>query len=141
MKNFEKEYQVKWSDVDPNKHLRGSAYLDFTDHTRIDFMESNGLSVDMLVKLNIGFVLTKTTIAYKREVRMNEIIRVDYHIDYFSDDYKKYGATHQVFKENGKLACLVKIEGFWIDLKNRRVTAPPDEVVKIIKEAEAMQEE
>jgi acyl-CoA thioester hydrolase len=104
-------------------------------------MESNGLTIAMLEKLNIGFVLTKTTMEYKREVWMNEKIRVDYHIDYFSDDYKKYAATHQVFKENGKLACLVKIEGFWIDLKNRRVTTPPDEVVRIIKEAEAMQKE
>ncbi len=83
MKNFEKTYLVKWSDVDPNKHLRGSAYLDFTDHTRINFMESNGLSVDMLIKLNVGFVLTSTSIEYKREVLMNEVIRVDYHIDYF----------------------------------------------------------
>lgn len=139
MKNFEKEYRVKWSDVDPNKHLRGSAYLDFTDHTRIDFMETHGLTVDLLVKLNIGFILTKTTIEYKREVLMNEMIRVDYHIDYFTEDYKKYGATHQVFKENGKLACLVIIEGFWIDLKTRRITAPPDEVVNLIKEAEEKQ--
>lgn len=135
MKNFEKTYLVKWSDVDPNKHLRGSAYLDFTDHTRINFMESKGLSVDMLIKLNVGFVLTSTSIEYKREVLMNEVIRVDYHIDYFSEDYRKYGATHQIFKEDGKLACMIKIEGFWIDLKSRRVAAPPDEVIKLIQDA------
>lgn len=139
MKVFEKKYKVKWSDVDPNRHLRGSAYLDFTDHTRVDFMESNGMSIDMLVKLNTGFVITNTSLQFKREILMNEVISVDYTIDYFSDDYRKYAATHQIFKENGKLACLVKIEGFWIDLKTRRIATPPDEVIRLIKEAEKKQ--
>jgi len=141
MKNFKKKYQVKWSDVDPNKHLRGSAYLDFTDHTRVDFMESNGITLDILAGMNIGFVITNTNMQFKREVLMNEIISVDYHIDYFSDDYKKYGATHQVFKENGKLACLIKIEGFWIDLTSRRIATPPDALIRLIKDAESKQSE
>jgi acyl-CoA thioester hydrolase len=93
-------------------------------------------TVDMLVKLNIGFVITNTSMQLKREILMNEIICVDYQIDYFSDDYKKYGATHQVFKENGKLACLIKIEGFWIDLQSRRIATPPDELIKLIKETD-----
>lgn len=139
MKVFEKKYKVKWSDVDPNRHLRGSAYLDFTDHTRVDFMESNGMTIDMLTKLNCGFVITNTNLQFKREILMNEVISVDYCIDYFSDDYRKYAATHQIFKENGKLACVVKVEGFWIDLKTRRIAIPPEEVIKLIKEAEKKQ--
>ena len=135
MKVFEKRYTVKWSDVDPNRHLRGSAYLDFTDHTRVDFMESNGMTIDLLVKLNTGFVITNTSLQFKREILMNETIRVDYHIDYFSDDYRKYGATHHIYKENGKLACKVNIEGIWIDLKSRKIATPPDEIISLIKEA------
>jgi len=136
MKVFEKTYQVKWSDVDPNKHLRGSAYLDFTDHTRVAFMEANGMPVDLLVERNVGFVITSTNLQFKREILMNEVIRVDYQIDYFSDDYRKYGATHHIYKENGKLACEVKIEGFWINLKSRRVATPPAEIIRLIKETE-----
>ena len=139
MKIFEKKYKVKWSDVDPNRHLRGSAYLDFTDHTRVDFMESNGMTIDLLVKLNTGFVITNTSLQFKREILMNEIIRVDYQSDYFSDDYRKFGATHHIYKENGKLACQVNIEGFWIDLKSRKIATPPDEIISLIKEAERKQ--
>ena len=39
MKDFIKEIQVRWSDLDPNFHLRHSVYYDWGAYCRIEFLE------------------------------------------------------------------------------------------------------
>ena len=37
-----KEFEVRWSDVDANRHLGNSAYINFMSHTRMSFMSEAG---------------------------------------------------------------------------------------------------
>ena len=39
---YYKEIEIRWSDMDANRHLANTAYLDFGGHTRIDFLASLG---------------------------------------------------------------------------------------------------
>lgn len=34
-----KEFEVKWADLDPNRHMRHSAYNDYAAHMRVKFLE------------------------------------------------------------------------------------------------------
>jgi acyl-CoA thioesterase FadM len=44
MTSFSKQLSFRWSDLDPNFHVRHSAYYDFGAH-RIEILESLGLTM------------------------------------------------------------------------------------------------
>ena len=52
-----KEFEVRWSDVDANRHLANSAYINFMSHTRMAFLWDPGLNQKILVIHQIGPVL------------------------------------------------------------------------------------
>ena len=37
-----KEFEIRWSDIDANRHLANSAYLNFMSHTRMAFLMELG---------------------------------------------------------------------------------------------------
>jgi acyl-CoA thioester hydrolase len=39
-----KEFEIRWSDIDANRHLSNSAYISFMSHTRMSFMTEVGLA-------------------------------------------------------------------------------------------------
>ena len=51
---YTKQFEIRWSDVDANRHLRNSAYIDYMSHTRMNFMLEQGLSPKELVTFNLG---------------------------------------------------------------------------------------
>ncbi|MCA6379821.1 MAG: thioesterase family protein [Cytophagales bacterium] len=57
MKNFEIPIQVRWSDIDQNRHLRHSAYYDYGATTRIACFSQQGLTNLKFEELRIGPIL------------------------------------------------------------------------------------
>jgi hypothetical protein len=45
MTSFSKQLSFRWSDLDPNFHVRHSAYYDFGAQHRIEILESLGLTM------------------------------------------------------------------------------------------------
>ena len=37
-----KDFEIRWSDVDANRHLANSAYINFMSHTRMAFLIEQG---------------------------------------------------------------------------------------------------
>ena len=48
---FIKEFEVRWSDVDANRHLANSAYINFMSHTRMAFLLELGFAHDVMVQI------------------------------------------------------------------------------------------
>ena len=48
MISFSKELSFRWSDLDPNFHVRHSAYYDFGAQHRIEILESLGLTMKVM---------------------------------------------------------------------------------------------
>lgn len=130
---FSQKYTVKWSDVDPNNHLRGSVYLDYADHTRVAFLDSQGITMRLMAAKQIGPILFNSSMSYRKEIYMNETITVNCKLDYVSADNRKFGISHEVFNQKGELSCIIKIEGAWLDLKHRKVAVPPSEIAEVMK--------
>ncbi len=38
-----KEFEIRWSDVDANRHLANSAYLNYMSHARMSFLMEIGV--------------------------------------------------------------------------------------------------
>ncbi len=133
MRVYTKEFEVRWADMDPNKHMRHSAYDDYANHTRLALFTEIGLSYEKLSSLNIGPILFSENVLFKREIDLCEKIMVKCHLSDLSDDGKYWSFVHYMYKENGILAAEITVKGAWIDLHQRKLAVPPEEVLELLQ--------
>jgi len=129
MKYFSKQFEVRWADVDPNMHLRQTAFVDYTDQVRVAYFADKGFSFLKFRKLKIGPVVFKVTANYKKEIHLSEIISINCKLDFISEDFRKWKISHDIFNQKGELSCTVELDGAWLDLEKRKLTIPPSEIV------------
>lgn len=133
---YTKQFEIRWSDIDANRHLANSAYLNFMSHTRMSFMLEHGLGQNDLARYNVGPVVFYEHIYYFKEVFSNEPVTVTMALKGLSDDGKYFEFTHNIYNAKGEHAAHCEILGSWIDLKTRKITALPDELIKGIHQLE-----
>jgi len=51
---FLKEFEIRWSDLDANRHLANVTYSIYAGETRMAFLKSLGLTHQRLLNLEIG---------------------------------------------------------------------------------------
>jgi acyl-CoA thioester hydrolase len=125
MNNYSKQFDVIWANMDPNRHMRHTAYNDYAAQVRVAFMEDSGLGFEEMEKLMLGPVLFKEETRFLSEIRMGERITVDLQIAGLSADGERWKMVHQIFKSDGKLSAVITVEGAWIDMAKRRLKPPP----------------
>jgi len=132
--NFEITFHTKWSDFDPNRHMRHTAYNDYAAEVRVRFFQEHGLSISEFAKLNIGPVLFKEETSFLKEIHIGENITVKMELEGVSKGIERWQFKHQIFNEKGKLSAEIKVYGAWIDLQKRKLTVPPAKFVKIFQD-------
>ena len=123
-------YKVRWADVDANGHLRHSAYADFCAHARVEILEKLGLGMHILRKLAIGPILFREELIYKKEVHLSEIISIETFLSGGREDGSRWAFCHKMYRSDGELACIVNIEGAWMDLRIRKLGNLPTEYIE-----------
>jgi acyl-CoA thioester hydrolase len=131
---FQITFNTKWSDFDPNRHMRHTAYNDYAAEVRVRFFQEHGLSINEFAKLNIGPILFKEETTFLKEIHIGENIEVHMELEGVSKGIERWRFTHQIFNQKGQLAAEIKVYGAWIDLLKRKLTAPPKEFVKIFED-------
>ncbi len=135
MSEFRREYRVIWANLDPNRHMRHTAYNDYAAQVRVEFFTEMGMSIEKLVEMGIGPILFREDTRFMREVHLNELITVGLSISRSRKDGSKWSIRHTVYKENGEISCTIDVEGAWLDLVQRRVTVPPSDLADIMLNA------
>ncbi|MCD6178686.1 MAG: thioesterase family protein [Bacteroidales bacterium] len=125
MKNYSKIFEVIWADMDPNRHMRHTAYNDYAAQVRVTFMADNGLNLEEMEKLQLAPVLFKEETRFLSEVRMGEKIKVDLQISGLSADGERWQMVHHIYKSDGKLSAVISVDGAWIDMTKRKLKPPP----------------
>jgi acyl-CoA thioester hydrolase len=133
---FEKTFEIRWSDCDPNRHLRHSAYADLAAHVRLAFLSERGFGPRELEALGFGPVLRREETEYFREVTIGEPLRVDVKLSGLSPDGARWRLTHQLFKQDGERAAVTSVEGGWLNVRTRKLTLPPAELLAVMSSAE-----
>ncbi len=131
--DFQITFNTKWSDFDPNRHMRHTAYNDYAAEVRVRFFQKQGLSINEFAKLNIGPVLFKEETSFFKEIHIGENITVKMELEGVSKGIERWRFNHQIFNEKGELAAEIKVYGAWIDLVKRKLTAPPQKFVTIFE--------
>lgn len=129
--NFELTFHTKWSDFDPNRHMRHTAYNDYAAEVRVRFFQEHGLSINEFSKLNIGPILFKEETSFIKEIYIGENITVKMELEGVSKGIERWRFKHQLFNSNGDLAAEIKVYGAWIDLVKRKLTSLPEKYTTI----------
>ncbi|MCI0919858.1 acyl-CoA thioesterase [Sphingobacterium rhinopitheci] len=119
--------QVLWSQIDANRHLRHSAYADYATQARSNMLNEIGLSLDLFALKKIGPILFKEELLYYKEVKLDEYIHVSVHLSKLDKSNGRFSFRHLIYKENGTVAAEINVDGAWLDLTTRKLTAIPSE--------------
>ena len=122
-------YRTRWADMDPNGHMRHSAYADYAADQRVVLLANWGYGVARFAQLRLGPILFREETKFLKEVSIGEEIRVDGRLVSVSADGSRWTIVHTIFKADGRVAATVTVDGAWLDLDRRKLTVPPAELV------------
>ena len=126
MESFIKKIDIRWSDLDPNFHLRHSAYYDFGAYSRICFLTEAGLTPAVMMQLNIGPVLFREECSFRKEIHFGDNISIDLQLEKSTTNFSRWTMKHQLFRDETTLCATITIDGAWIDTSIRKLTAIPE---------------
>lgn len=134
MKTLELSFDVRWADIDANQHMRHSAYYDYAAHLRVQLLKNIGMDVVTLSRSGIGPVLFREEAVFMREISMDDSIRVNVKLKRTREDASRWTFYHEFHKNDKKPAATVTVDGAWLDLNKRKLTALPDHFLQIFLE-------
>ena len=133
MEGYIKSLDIRWSDLDPNFHLRHSVYYDYGAYCRICFLQDGGLTNQRMYELHIGPILFREEAIFRKEIRMGDDLRINLEVLKSRRDFSRWTIRHQLIKEENTLAALVTVEGAWINTLARKLATPPIDVISVFE--------
>jgi acyl-CoA thioester hydrolase len=121
---YSKKVEIRWSDIDPNFHVRHSVYYDWGAYCRICFLNENGFTAKAMQQHNIGPIIFREEAVFKREILPNDRIEIFLELKQCKKDYSKWTMQHKIVKNNEIVAAILTIDGAWLDTKLRKLTTP-----------------
>jgi acyl-CoA thioester hydrolase len=126
MQKFSTPIQIRWADIDQNRHLRHSVYYDYGAMARIEFLNDHGLTSAKFEELHMGPILFREEAIFKREIKFGDSVHVDVELVKASSDYARWSMRHNFLKPDGSIAAIINIDGAWIDIVKRKLATPND---------------
>jgi acyl-CoA thioester hydrolase len=142
MNEFSREIQLRWSDLDPNFHLRHSIYYDWGALARIEFFYAHGLTAELMTRLHFGPILFREECTFRKEIRLGDKITINLTILKAKRDYSRWTIRHEIFKNGNIVAAIIIVDGAFLDTVQRKLSIPPPEVASafsLIKPDESFQ--
>jgi len=131
-----KDFEIRWNDLDANRHLANSSYLSFAAHTRMAFFTECGFDQQLLVKYNIGPVVFYEHMYYFKEVFLGKPVKVSLELTGLSDDKKFFEFNHNYYNLKGQNFAHCEIMGGWISLETRKLITLPEEIAHLFDKVE-----
>jgi acyl-CoA thioester hydrolase len=122
--SYQVEFTTKWSDFDPNRHMRHTAYNEYAAEVRIRYFAFAGFPIDTFTEDHIGPILFTENTSFRKEIHIGENIRVNAKLLALSENNRKWKIRHQILNQNGDVSATIEVYGAWIDLNKRKLTIP-----------------
>jgi acyl-CoA thioester hydrolase len=124
MKSFSKQLSLRWSDLDPNFHVRHSAYYDFGAQHRIEILERLGLTMKALQINHFGPVLFREECVFRKEIKLSDAIFIHTKVSKLKADASRWSIVHEFVNEANVLHATITVDGAWMDTKLRKLCNP-----------------
>ncbi len=125
-------YTVRWAELDPNGHMRHSAYADFAADQRVQWLATIGYDIRRFAELRLGPILFREETKFVKELHGGEAIRVEGRVTAATPDGTRWTILHTIYKADGRVAATVEVDGAWLDLDRRKLTAPPADLAQAL---------
>jgi acyl-CoA thioester hydrolase len=127
------DLQIRWADIDANRHLRHSVYYDYGASMRMKALSERGLTLRKFEEFGIGPILFREEAVFRREILFEDQLRITIELVKATPDYGRWSLRHNFLKGEDTVAAILNIDGAWIDLHKRKL-APANEFIKEVFE-------
>jgi acyl-CoA thioester hydrolase len=134
MEKFIQPVNIRWSDLDPNFHLRHSVYYDWGAYARIGLMGQLGINTSLMQELHIGPIIFREECQFRREIKLDDPATISTQVLKSRKDFSRWTFVHTIYKNPETVAAILTVDGAWMDTEKRKLTIPPVEVVKAFTE-------
>ena len=125
---FTKEISIRWSDLDPNFHMRHSVYYDFGAQHRVEILAKLGLTLRMMQTEHIGPILFREECIFRKEIHLADEITMRTKLAKMKPDASRWSIVHEFYKED-VLCAAITVDGAWMDTKLRKLANPIPQVI------------
>ena len=122
---YARQFLAGWGTMDFNGHLANTAYLDLAADVRLAFFADHGFPPNEFRRLAIGPVIRKEELEYFREIGLYETVTVTFATLGLSADGARFIVENEIWSGAGERAATIRSTGGWLDLRARRLVAPP----------------
>ena len=130
---FEKVFEVRWDDIDFNGHLRNTRYAEYANYTWLVYFQERDFPLNRMIDAGIGPVLLSEQAEYRKEAFLAQSLAVRVQVVGMSPDGARWRAFHTFLHPDGTTAA-TRISSFaWVDIKDRKLVAPPPELKSLLE--------
>lgn len=126
---YAREFLTGWGMMDSNGHLANTAYLNLAADVRMAFFADHGFPPTEFRRLAIGPVIRKDELEYFREIGLHDTVTVTHAVLAMTADGARFVIENEIWSAKGERAATVKSTGGWLDLRARKLIAPPAELL------------
>lgn len=128
---FSMPLDIRWSDLDPNFHVRHSVYYDWGAFCRITYLNGKNLGQETLMRYQIGPILFREECVFRKEIKMGEKLHIDLKLIRARKDHSRWSIRHQIIKDDGSVAAIITVDGAWLHTGLRKLATPPEEASSV----------
>lgn len=128
---FLKQVQLRWSDLDPNFHLRHSVYYDWGAMGRMEYLTQLGLTAALMQHHHFGPIIFREECVFRKEIRYGDEVTMNLRLVKGRRDYSRWTLQHEFFKQGEVLCAVLTIDGAWMNTQERKLFIPPAEVATV----------
>ncbi len=131
MKSEPQKINLRWSDLDPNFHLKHSSYYDLASQYRLEILNNYGITLDVMEQGRFAPILMREECIFFREIRYTDIVYINFIINEVNEDGSKWQIIHEFKDDKGKTKAKLTVDIAWFDIERRKFAKPlPDIVTK-----------
>ncbi len=125
-KPYLKEFEIRWSDLDANRHLANASYINYMSQTRMDYFEQHDFGLAKMTEHHIAPVVFYEHIHYFREIMPGKPIFVSLLVKGLSKDGMFFEFEHGFYNQKGHQHAVADLMGGFIDFTTRKLTPLQD---------------
>ncbi len=133
MDGFAFPVQVRWSDLDPNFHLRHSVYYDWGAMCRVAYLEKEGLSWKRMYELQIGPIIFREECIFRREIRPGDPVTINLKLLKAKRDFSRFTIQHEIMKNPETISAILTVDIAWMNGVTRKLVVLPQEEIDKFK--------
>ena len=130
---FEHHTDVGWFDLDANRHMKNTAYMEKSVDCRLRYFNSTGVSPDIFAKWKVAFVVVSDQVTYSKELFLGDRMRVQMLCGCINEKGTRFLIVNRILTPDGDRVYEIRSMVVWLNTETRTSTVPPPELSGLLQ--------